>query len=217
MSLTREQLIEEGVKLNLDRHTLEVSPEWTIRELIASEEEKQKRRGSTPSKTAPSLVPNLSESTTLPAASETGGDAPEDSGEDNETVVNISYAVKAANPVERNHNRHQELMMMQQELVAAIRTNSMHLDANRAGLHPDDVAVIEADTHLNQTNLKLVMKEIRQIEQYFRDEAQQRISFYQKFRTGLHDVSGNLQRHFDSKVESYNKYMHDLQNCNTNS
>lgn len=201
MSVDRADLITQALELGIDKQILDRSPlyaiELMIKEAIEDTKASQKRSSSVPPPPSSPQKLDVRE---------------EEDVDDDQTVVDMSHIVNHDNPADQKYNRFRFLVRAKNDFTDAIKNNTRILQKQHDKLDPDDILVIETEIKSMQSDLDLVNKEMREINQWFHEVHAARQAYYQELQSNLSDISGNVKDHFQRKCENLNAY---IANMNT--
>jgi hypothetical protein len=130
--------------------------------------------------------------------------------DDNCTVIDMSSKANANNYVDEMYNKFKESILNRNKLMHAIKTNTKMLQDFSHKLDEDVIFTITQDINKCQSLLTLVLNEMEQKRSDLCRIKLEKKSFYEKYKNNLVDLSGNLYKFFDTKLENINKYLEEI-------
>ena len=221
-ALNRDALLREAVSLGYQEDELQRTPTYALASMVSERRKKKKnkeRGADDPGRTGQEDVEVYAhqladvgqtvERLALQAqADEVAPDATAaGANDDAKTVVNMDFITSTENPSDQKYKRFSFLAAAKSDLTKAIKTNTELLQQVAEKLDADDVMVIRHDIQQAQMQLELVLREMREIHQWFSEVHQQKHEFYQQFLQHSKDLTGNLTCHFQRKMQNIQKYM----------
>jgi hypothetical protein len=208
--MSRSELIEEAQECGIDPEVLHRTPTYSIQKLI--EERKGKKRKSSKRQHHKRVLSRRSrlnhEVQRLSDEAASAGRAVDD---DTMTVVDMSHITTTENPSQQKYKRFQWLVRAKNEMTRAISVNTKLSQENADNLDPDDLFMIKQDVVSAQDKLASINVEMRELKAWFQEIHQEKKVLYERIRSNMVDVSGNMATHFEEKMRNIDEYMKNLE------
>lgn len=131
--------------------------------------------------------------------------------DDSCTVVDLSSKRNASNYVDELYGKFKESIKSRNTLMHSITTNSNMLNEYVHKLDEDVTFVITQEINKCKEMLQLVLNEMGDIRTHLCRIKLEKKAFYEQYKTNLVDLSGNLYKFFDNKLENINRYMEEIE------